>query len=309
MTTAFAATDTPPPAKSSRSFELVPKAFQKNPVLDITVLSEQTEAGRARQPVSISEPEYYVLQSAGYQLRGETIKQQPYPSSEVERILLRALRASGYLPATNEHPPTVVIVYMWGSHNVITPGNAVSPDLVVRNILDRAALVGGDKFARDLSKAFKESAQIAESTAPALGVAMGAADQGATTDLGAAAALHQIADMTDPVRMFKQRSPKNDFLLSQATSNCYFVIATAFDYASLATDNRQQLWRTRLTVTSDGITQSDAIPTLITVAAPYFGKDMKETEILQKPAVPKGSVEVGAPKVVEQPSPKSDGAK
>src|ERR1051325_7137542 len=95
--------DSEPPKKSGWNLEIVPKAFQKNPDLDITVLSELSAAGRDRPQVSVSEPAYYLLQSGGYMVRGEAIKQQQFPASEVERILTRALAASGYKPASAEH--------------------------------------------------------------------------------------------------------------------------------------------------------------------------------------------------------------
>lgn len=304
--TTLVVADDSPPKKSGWNLEIVPKAFQKNPNLNITVLSEQTAAGRELPPVSVSEPVYYILESGGYVSRGEAIKQKPFPASEVERILQRSLATSGYKPATAEHAPTLLIVYMWGAHNVILPENALSADHVVRNILDRAALAGGDKFAAELSKAFKESSQIAEAMAQPLGTAKGVSDGGGG-DLGAAASLNQIAGMSDPVKMFKERSARNDFLLSQATSNCYFVVASAFDYASLGRQ-RTMLWRTRMTVTADGISQNDAIPTLITIATPYFGTDMPESAILKKHAVPKGTVEVGAPTVIDvKPEKPADG--
>ena len=140
------------------SFELVPRAFQKNPSLDITVISELSEAGKKRPMVSTEAPVYYLAQPGGYRERGEPTHQKPLPAAEVEKILARALAKSGYFPATAEHSPSIAVIYTWGAHNVVEvadPENA--SDKIIRNILDRAALAGGDKFARDLAKAITDS--------------------------------------------------------------------------------------------------------------------------------------------------------
>lgn len=280
--------------KTAWDFELLPKPFQKNPDLKITVISELSEAGKQRPVVTTENPVRYVLHSGGYQERGEPMKQKPMAIEEVEKVLRRALEASGYLPASAEHPPAIAVIYTWGAHNVIRPENAVSHGEVVRNVLDRAALAGGSRFASELAKAFQDSTAIAEASARPLG----SGTQG-TADLGAAAALNQMAGIVDPVRLFKERNPKNDFLLNQATSNCFYLIASAFDYESLVSPRREMLWRTRMTVNSDGVSQLEAIPMLVSVAAPYFGRDMTESETISKKAPTKSQVEVGDPTLIE----------
>src|ERR1041385_6928181 len=128
-TTALVLADEPAPKKKSVwNVQIVPKAFQRNPELDITVLSELGSAGRQRRTVTVAEPAYYLFESAGYMVRGDAVQQKPFPASEVERILQRSLAASGYLPATADHPPTVAVIYMYGAHNVINPANVLSPD-------------------------------------------------------------------------------------------------------------------------------------------------------------------------------------
>lgn len=278
--------------KSGWNLQLIPKAFQQDPDLDITVIGETTEAGRHRPAVSTENPVYYLFQSGGYQTRGEPLHQKPFPEGEVKKILQRALAASGYFPATAEHPPSIVVVYTWGAHNVISPENAVSEAQLIRNVLDRASVVGGDKFAAELAQAFRDSNAVAEASARPLG-----SGSQQTADLGAAASLAQINALTDPVKLFKNRSPKNDFLVNQASSNCYYLIASAYDYESLASPQRQLFWRTRMTVNADGVSQVEAIPMMITVATPFLGRDLPESEIIRRPSVQKGQVKIGTPTI------------
>jgi hypothetical protein len=285
--------------KSAWNLELIPRAFQKNPSLEITVISELTAAGKKLPAASPKDPVYYLLHTGGYRARGATIQQKPLPAEEVEKILQRALKTSGYLPAPESYVPSILVVYTWGPHNTIDPETAASPDLILRNILDRAAVAGGDKFAAELAAAIQASASMAQASAPSLG----ASSEGATA-LGAAAAFEQMAALADPVKRFRARSTKNDFLVSQATSNCYYLIASAYDFLSLSTPQRQLLWRTRMTVSADGVSQLEAIPMMISAAAPFLGRDMPEAEIIRKPSVQKGRVEVGTPTLADPAPPK-----
>jgi hypothetical protein len=288
------------PRSSGWNLQLVPRGFQKNPNLDITVISELSAAGKQRPIVSTENPVYYVMQPGGYRPRGDAMNQKPFPAEEVEKILRRALAASGYRPATEEHLPSIVVIYTWGAHNLIDSESALSSDHIIRNILDRAALAGGDKFATELAEAIKASNAMAEASA----VPLGPLSEGSAIT-GAAAAFEQMSALADPVRLFKQRSSKNDFLVNQATSNCYYLIASAFDYEAMAASNRQLLWRTRMTVSANGVSQLEAIPMMISVSTPYLGRDMPESEIISKRAVLKGQVEMGAPTVVEPPPSKT----
>ena len=70
----FAGDPRPAPAASAESddlaagrwvFTLVPKAFQKNPVMDMTAFTEMTEYGRALPAASLLTPVYYTLLDSG----------------------------------------------------------------------------------------------------------------------------------------------------------------------------------------------------------------------------------------------------
>ena len=103
----------------------------------------------------------------------------------------------------------------------------------------------------------------------------------------------------NPVYQFKLRNSKNEFLVDQTASDVYYVVASAYDYRSIAAQQRVLLWRTRMTVAAQGVSQVQSLPTLVLSAAAYFGKDMTEAEILSKRPVPEGTVEIGTPTVVE----------
>jgi hypothetical protein len=309
----FGAEPTPVKPAEKRSgesqwvFSLLPKSFQKNPLLELTVITETTEAGKKLPPVSPQKPAYYIAQSAGYRALGHAPgREKSLTAEQVEKLLTHSLATNGYRPAaTPEHPPSLVIIYTWGSHNLLVEGDdenpSLSADLVARNLLDRAALVGGEKFAKEMLELFRQADAMAIANPPARVDPSGLVP-GIDPILGPA----QMAFM-NPVHQFKLRSSKNEFLVDQAAANVYYVVASAYDHDALLKKVRKLLWRTRLTVSADGVSQVQTLPTLIATGGPFFGKEMSEPEILSKRPVPAGTVEVGIPTVVEpgaSPTPK-----
>ncbi len=283
------------PEKSQWVFSILPKAFQKNPLLDLTVITEMTDAGRKLPPVSPEHPVYFQPFSSGYHELGDpsggtkTLRQE-----DIEKLLVRALAANGYRPAKMpEQPPAILLLYTWGTHSRREEGDednpSLSPQQVAANILDRAALVGGQKFADKLAKLFEE--------ADAMNTAANV-----PTPPGGQPVMAPIMDFANPVAMFRRQSIKNENLLEQTANDIYYVVASAYDYRSASSNKRVLLWRTRMTVAAQGVSQLQTLPTLVLSAAPYFGKDMAETELISKRPVPEGTVEIGTPVVVPGPA-------
>ena len=280
-------------------FLLLPKSLQQNPHLNLTVITEMTDAGRKLPPVSPAAPAYFITKSGGHHDLGHsTGREVALTAEKVEKILVRALAANGYLPSRPPaQPPTLVINFVWGAHNLLTEPDAENASLsglaVGRNLVDRAALVGGEKFAKQIVDVFTRAEEMARANPPPRVDPSGAVP-GIAPILGA----EQMAFM-NPVHQFKMRSEKNEFLVDQAVSDVYYVVASAYDYAALAKQERRLLWRTRMTVAASGVSEEQTLPTLIATAAPFFGQDMTEPSIFAKRALREGNVEVGTPTVVE----------
>jgi len=184
-----------------------------------------------------------------------------------------------------------MVFYTWGSHSRLDELDEENPSLgaqqVARNILDRAALVGGDKFAKKMLEMFIEA--DAQNTAANVPVPPG----------GEAVITQEQLDFMNPINQFRRADPKNDFLVDQTANDVYYVVASAYDYQSVAKNKRILLWRTRMTVAAQGVSQDQTLPTLVASAAPYFGKDMPEPETLNRRVMREGNVEIGTPTVVE----------
>jgi hypothetical protein len=291
---------TPPSKKASSSewvFSLLPKSLQRNPRLELTVITEMTEAGKQLPPVSTQTPAYFEAFSPGPRHLGHSQGNEATPKqAEIERLLFQALATNGYLPAKPPAvPPSLLIIYTWGSHNLLTEGDDENPSLsgeqIARNLLDRAALVGGEKFARRLLDLFQQAdaMNVAASARPPPG--------------GEQVFTPAMAEFANPVSMFKRSDPKNEFLVDQAASDVYYVVASAYDHKSVIANRRVLFWRTRMTVASQGVSADQSFPTLVSSAAPFFGREMAEPEILSKRAMREGSVEIGTPTVVDPAAP------
>ena len=95
---------------------------------------------------------------------------------------------------------------------------------------------------------------------------------------------------------------KLDFLTDQASDDLYFVMVSAYDFAALKQRQRRLIWRANLTVSARGVSMTDSLPALVLTGAPYFGRDLKESEILFR-NVRRGVVELGPSKIIESSMP------
>ena len=145
-------TATPKNAESNRwNLSLLPTGLTPNPTLEMTVFTEMTDAGRALPVASPEQPMYYVAHSTGFHPMGTTVAgEHPPPAEELARILDRTLAARGFVPAQDSvHPPTLALIYFWGSHNRLDSELALLfPELQRQFILERASLVGGKAWQR-----------------------------------------------------------------------------------------------------------------------------------------------------------------
>jgi hypothetical protein len=148
---------------------------------------------------------------------------------------------------------------------------AASPfaDVGHKNLLSRAALVGGTKFAQELEKVLREQ--------DAMNAAGG------------------IAGSVTPLEVFTEKSDKYRELIEQAYDDCYYVVASAYEGAALSHGQKKLLWRTKMTTNSRGVAMAQSLPALITTGGPYFGTDMSEAQTLERRELPEGHVKLGTP--------------
>ena len=84
----------------------------------------------------------------------------------IGRAVERALATNGFLRASaHQRKPDLVILYTWGTHALLVEPDAENPVLsgqeIARNLLDRAAMVGGAKFAAEMLELFEQADALA----------------------------------------------------------------------------------------------------------------------------------------------------
>ncbi len=144
---------------------LVPKAFSPNPQLEMTAYTEFTPVGREVTAATPQQPVYFVAQNKGYQPMGDPVAgDHPPVGADLERILYQSLAGQGYLPANDAaHPPGLALVYFWGVHYNMDPEMAVRfPEKHEQFLLERAGLVGGKRYAHDLSLQLQFGVSLAD---------------------------------------------------------------------------------------------------------------------------------------------------
>jgi hypothetical protein len=238
---------------------LVPKAFSPNPLLEISVFTDLTPEGRKVQEPAPGQPVYYVAQNQGYRPMGEVVAgDHPPVGAEIEHFLHQALAARGYLPADDpSRPPGLVLVYFWGVHYNMDPALAgLFPDRRDQYLMERAALVGGRRYAYEFSLMLEFGVTLAD------------------------------------------RSPYKDYLRNQTASDLYYVVVSAYDFAAIARDEHKLLWRTTLTVTSQGLSMKESLPPLILTGGEYFGRKTPETVAIRR-NVRRGTVTLGPLRIIE----------
>lgn len=297
----------PPPAAAPQPgpgfvFNLLPRAFQKNPQVDFNVITEMTDAGRRARKPAPGEPLYYITKPAGYLKLGHGAggREKPPEVEKMEAVLERSLAASGYLGATPDHRPSVVIIYSWGSHSNPLIDNDPEDEpfpnkVLIDEMIERARLVGGEKFAQEFIKAMAEAGSSRSAIAKPRVDPTGAVPTQPNV-LGDAAGM--MTQIFSPVELFRNRSEKTRSLMEDIGASIYFVVASAYDYDSVARDQKVLLWRTRMSVNSAGVAMTETLPALIAAAGPYFGRDMTEVEIVNQRLNREGQIEIGTPEVI-----------
>lgn len=295
-------------------FHLLPKALQKNPALDMTVITEMTPAGAKRPLVTPEAPAYYLLQPAKLVEMGEgSAGAKPVPADALQAMLQSALAQNGFLAANPPaHAPTLLLVCQWGLHAGISVDDVSDPEVMKilaaalqqggqqlvdemtielrhdpeirlslmqsneaerKNLLERASLVGGEKFTRELKRVLDLTVERTRRSQD------------------------RLVYLTDPENSalygFVRDDPKARYLFDQAANDIYFVVATAYDYEAFRHGEREGLWRTKMTVSTTGVSMTESMPVLVRGAAPFLGRPMSEPATLTAPVHRGAQVDIG----------------
>ncbi|HEX2852808.1 MAG TPA: hypothetical protein VHO24_06185 [Opitutaceae bacterium] len=182
-----------------------------------------------------------------------------------------------------------------------------------RQVIDRAGIIGGTAFAQELAKILKDEVQVRRSSNAFSRGLNRLADEGERQKVVNAANGVDVdpaprgiptfeLGMAGPFLRYYRRDPKTTYLVDEAFGSCYFVIASAFDGAAIAKGEKRLLWRTKMTVNSEGVALADTLPVLISSAGGYFGRETNGTVTVEKNVLRNAAVKVGTPTIVAEPA-------
>lgn len=230
--------------------------------LDVITVTDATPAGRQFARASKDQPQYYVGLSLGFRDLGAAVGgiKEP-PTNDVLRLVAGELAKQGYLPATEKSaPPSLVLAYTWGTLNADL--DQPDPDFAarVRNRPQIVRFLGGRKVGLD-SNFFDPL------TAPINGLQ--------TLDYDARK-IHEISS--------------EDF---------YIIIVSAYDLAALHQGKKQLLWMTRIAAPSLGFALADAMPSMLAIAGPHFGRETARPVWMSASEKFKPNVKLGELQLIE----------
>ncbi len=102
-----------PPASAGILDWLLPKHD-----IQVITVTDTTPVGAFRRPASPTNPVYYMAVSAGFRDFGGIVAgEKAPPKDEVYKTMGRVLGKQGYLPATEQNPPTLLLLWTWGTMN------------------------------------------------------------------------------------------------------------------------------------------------------------------------------------------------
>jgi hypothetical protein len=226
----------------------VPGAAGRN--LQMIVVAEQTEPTTAPALPAPDHPVDCVAFDAGYVEAGDPIaNEKPPTSSAMAEAMRNALASQGYKAAAAGEPE-ILFVYHWGllsqDSHAIRNGPTIDP-----NLHARLALLTTTKQDGEIENYLLD---------------------------------RRLSGRTNPAfRVPGFLDPQARDILDLSHDDFYFVVLSAYDYASVSRREAKLLWRVKMHTRSAGAWMGDALPTLLQGGARFFGRNFKEIQYVTIP--------------------------
>ena len=234
------------------------------PELRVVTVTDTTPAGALRRPVSPAQPAYYVAVSAGFRDFGGIVAgEKAPPKEEVFRTMARVLARQGYLPASEAHPPSLLLLWTWGTMNTDRVYSANPDDTEGRQVNRRQLL----RF-------------------------MGAYKLGLVAREPGAA----VFDPLLPGALF--RDADQEVLSDLATEDLYVAAIAAYDHAAAVRSEKVLLWTTKISAPSRGHAFAEVLPSMLALAGPQVGRETPRPVVVTAGERFKAEVKIGDPTVV-----------
>lgn len=240
--------------------------FPKHDV-QVVAVTDTTPVGALRRPVTPANPAYYMAVSAGYRDFGGIIAGEKAPPKEdVFKAIAKVLAKQGYLPATNEHPPGLLLLWTWGTMNTDRMYSGNPDDVEGRQVNQRQLM----RF-------------------------MGAYKLGLISKEPSA-----FQDMTPGVLF---RDADQELITQLATEDLYVAAISAYDFNAAARKEKVLLWTTKISCPSIGLDMRETLPAMLALAGPHIGRETVKPVSIKAADKFKGEVRIGDATVVEDTTP------
>jgi hypothetical protein len=233
--------------------------------IQVIAVTDTTPAGALRRPVSPASPVYYLAVSAGYRDFGGIIAGEKAPPKEaVYKTMAAVLAKQGFLPGTEQNPPTLLLLWTWGTMNTDRMYTGNPDDLDGRQINHRQLM----RF-------------------------MGAYKLGLISKEPNSA----LADSMMPGLLF--RDAEQDLIYDLATEDLYVAAIAAYDFAAATRKEKVLLWTTKISCPSRGLAMPETLPVMLALAGPHIGRETPRPVAVRATDKFKPEVKIGDPTLVE----------
>ncbi len=227
-------------------------------------MTDMTSTGALLRPATPQNPVYYIGLNLGYRDLGGIIAGDKLPAKEtMVKTITHVLAKQGYIPATTRNPPSIVLLWTWGtlyterfgSSDLFPMGQQVNRTQLMR-------FLGGDK------------------------VGLVSKDPQPFSD-----------EMFMPGLFI--RSASADAIYDMSSEDLYVAAIAAYDYHALTQKKKVLLWTTRMSCPSRGLQMDQTLPTMLVIAGPNIGRDTVKPVWANATDKFKPDVQIGDPKLVE----------
>ena len=233
--------------------------------IQVITVTDTTPVGALRRPASPTNPIFYMAVSAGFRDFGGIVAgEKAPPKEEVYKTMGKVLAKQGFLPATNQNPPTLLLLWTWGTMNTDRI-YSMNPDDTEGRQVNRRQLM---RF-------------------------MGAYKLGLITK-------DPDPFMSDTMMQgVLFRDADQELIYDLATEDLYVAAIAAYDFASATRKEKVLLWTTKISCPSRGLAMPETLPVMLALAGPNIGRETIKPVSIRATDKFKPEVKIGDPTVVE----------
>lgn len=237
------------------------------PDLQVITVTDVPAEGAPLRPPNDKDPVYYVAACVGFRDFAASMAGEKIPKQEdMIRVFSKVLAKQGFLPADEQHPPTQILVYAWGT---------MYPN--------RISLYVGDPM-------MKQQLSVQLNRIQMMGF-LGGSHLGLVSKQGGAP-LTEIEGLTFHTA---DAAALSDF----STSDLYVAAVSGYDLQAAQQGKAKMLWSTKISCPSRGFWLADALPAMLTIAGPNIGRETARPVLARAGDRFQPNIKLGDPKLEE----------